>query len=276
MTKKNKPSIVTIVGPTATGKTDLALFLAQELNGEIVSADSRQIYRRLDLGTGKAGKIEPNISSPVFSSIYPTARYLELVPQWLIDIVDPEVKFTVVDFQIRANLIINDILERGKLPIITGGTGLYVTALTEGYQFSPETARHNLNQRHSIGLTKKIPPSWNLIEIGLDLPKEELQLKIKQRLTDRINNGMVEEGKELLSSGVSAEWLHSIGLEYRYLVELIQGQLDLNQFETQLASAIYHYAKRQLTWWRHHGQVNWFHPNDRPAIQQKIVRDILK
>lgn len=246
----NKPTVITIVGPTASGKTDLARFLATELNGEVISADSRQIYRRLDIGTGKED-ISP-------------------IKQHLIDIVDPEERYTVADWQRDALAAVDDIVSRGKLPIICGGTGLYVSALTEGFDFSENTARSETNPRHSAGSTKKNPPDWNLIEIGVDLPREELMKRINKRVETRIDSGMIQEAKDLMDSGVSAEWLRSIGLEYKYMVDLLEGKLIITEFTEQLKADIRRYAKRQITWFRHHGNVQWIKPAGFKKIPEMV------
>lgn len=235
-----RPKIVTVVGPTASGKTNLARFLAERFNGELISADSRQIYRRLDIGTGKEKDIAHH----------------------LVDIIEPMEKYTVADWQRDALATIDDVLKRGKLPIIVGGTGLYVSALLEGYDFSQEAERNPDNPRHSAGNYKKNPPEWEVLELGIDLPREELYHRIDQRVDDRIKQGMVGEVQSLLSSGVSAQWLRSIGLEYRFMVDLLESQLTKEEFREQLKFAIHQFARRQLAWWRHHGSVAWIADQD--------------
>lgn len=258
---ETRTKIIAVVGPTASGKTDLARFLASECNGEIVSVDSRQIYKGLDIGTGKEGELRPNTIS--LSNKYPTLRYLGNIPQWLIDIADPTDTMTAAEFQTAAYEVTNDIASRGKVPVLTGGTGLYVSALIEGYEFSAETARDKQNNRHADKNTyKKSPPNWDVLLLGIDIPREELYTRIDKRLRARIDAGLIDEGKSLLAAGVSLEKLRKFGLEYRFLADVLDGTLNEDLFASRLATAIHQYARRQLTWWRHHGVVHWIKDNE--------------
>ncbi len=259
ITKTDRPLVIAVVGPTASGKTNLARFLAMQFNGEIVSADSRQIYKWLDIGTGKDGELQPNmVAETRLKDLYPQLRYIDTIPQWLTDFVDPNENFTVADFQARALEVIEDILERGKLPIITGGTGLYISALIEGYEFTGNQARDKNNPRHAQK-TKyhKSPPNWDVLYFGTDLPRQELYERIDRRLHERIKIGLIDEGKALVQKGLTYDRMRAFGLEYRYLADLIEGVLSEKEFESQLSAAIHQFARRQLTWWRHHGNVTW-------------------
>lgn len=262
-----------VVGPTASGKTDLARRLAIKYGGEIVSADSRQVYKRLDIGTGKDGVLQTNqTKSPYLGEQYSKVRYIDTVPQWLTDFMEPTESFTVVEYQKRASEVINDILSRNKLPIITGGTGLYVTALIEGYQFKENRGRYIQSPRHVGGPYQKDPPNWNVKCIGIDIPREELYKRIDKRLDDRMKVGLVKEARQLIDSGLSFSRLRQLGLEYKYLADLLEGNINQDKFVNQLRSAIHAFARRQLTWWRHHGNINWV----KDATEaQKITRNFL-
>lgn len=265
----NRPKVLVIVGPTASGKTNLARFLAHRFNGEIVSADSRQVYRSLDIGTGKEGLLQDNMTGSVLAHKYPRLRYLDDTPQWLIDIADLLDEFSVAEYQKRAYEVIEDIVNRGKLPIIVGGTGLYVSALVEGYQFKENMPRSSANSRHSVGNNEKMPPDWSVLALGTDLPREELYRRIDKRLKQRLDSGMIEEAKKLLESGISADRLRQFGLEYRYLADLLEGKLTEKDFITKLKHAIHSFARRQLTWFRHHGNVSWISDKEEGSMKVK-------
>lgn len=228
------PKIITIIGPTASGKTSLGVFLAKKFNGEIISADSRQVYRGLDLGTGKEGKEGKEI------------RWLEGVPQYLIDVRDPEEKFNVYDFKEMAEIVIEDMIARNRQPFIVGGTGLYVDGLVKNYDFAGRDQK------------KKNRPKYQVLQIGIEIPRPELYRRIDQRVNARLKQGMLEEVKGLLDREISARWLISLGLEYKYLTEHLIGKIpDKNQAIQKLKFATHAFARRQETWFRHHGQIEW-------------------
>lgn len=250
--------LIAIVGPTASGKTNLARFLADEFNGELVSADSRQVYKRLDIGSGKDGVIKPNTTGSELIAQYPELRYLDDIPQWLIDIIEPTDRFTTADFQQRALDVIRDIRQRGKLPIIVGGTGLYISALIEGYQFYPLAKRSPNNPRHADKQNwQKTPPNWDVWLLGIDIPQPELYQRIDDRLDQRIKEGLIQEAKNLINEGLPIDRLRELGLEYKYLADRLEEKLTPEQFTTQLKSAIHAFSRRQLSWWRSHGPVKW-------------------
>lgn len=255
MNESNKQKIIVIAGPTASGKTNLARFLAEQCNGEIVSADSRQVYRDLDIGTGKEGELlEKPVDDSKLNHKYPLKRYLGEIPQWLIDIAEPTDRYTVADWQKAAYEVVDDILTRGKLPIIVGGTGLYIAGLIGGYEFNGVN-RDKTNSRHADPSTyQKNPPNWEVLQLAFDISRDELYRRIDARLTERIGKGLIKEGEELLAK-LGAERLRAFGLEYRYLVHLFTGELSIDVFESRLASAIHQYARRQITWFKKHGPV---------------------
>jgi len=208
---------VSLVGLTASGKSALGIAIAKKFNGEIISADSRQVYRGLDIGSAKVTKAEQ-----------------KEVRHWLIDVANPEEKFDVFMFQKMAYAAIEDILSRGKLPIIVGGTGLYSRSIVESYSFNN---KENKNK-------------YNYLQICLLPSKEYIRPIVEKRIEERLQHGMIEETKELLARGVSAEWLKSLGLEYFWNVALIRGEVTLEEYKAQLATKSMQFAKRQRTWFK--------------------------
>ncbi len=278
--------MITILGPTASGKTPLAAALAYEIGGEIISADSRQVYRRMDIGTGKdlADYTITNNREPI------------TVPYHLIDIVEPGTKYNLFQYQQDFYDAYRQIVERGNTPILCGGTGLYIEAVLKGYQLSPVPQNPELRQRlegksleeltellrtfkaqngsvmhnttdvdscqrairaieieeynlHTPTPKRELPPVDSLI-IGVDIDREERRQKITRRLKQRLENGMVEEVKGLLDEGIAAEDLIYYGLEYKFVTEYITGQLSYEEMFKRLEIAIHQFAKRQMTWFR--------------------------
>ena len=281
---KDSPArrMITILGPTASGKTDLATHLAARLNAEIISADSRQVYRGMDIGTGKD-----------------LADYMvdgHVVPYHLIDICEPGTKYNLFRYQQDFLDCYEDIRSRGALPILCGGTGLYIEAVLKGYSLSPvpqnpelrakleekslEELTHLLadlkEKNHSVmhnktdvdscqrairaieietyNLTKpteerQCPPIDSLI-IGVDIDREERRRKITKRLKERLKAGMIDEVDGLLKRGIPADDLIYYGLEYKFVTEYIIGKLTYEEMFRQLEIAIHQFAKRQMTWFR--------------------------
>jgi len=251
MTLHNNNKVIFIVGPTSGGKTDLAVKLARYFGGEIISADSRQVYEGLDLGTGKEGicKIQSPKSkaqNPRVALIKHRARYVGNIPQYLIDIVAPgEGMYHLAQFLKDAKLMLNDIWRRGEVPIVTGGTGLYISALIKGYDL-PKTKQGRGEWR------RQRRPDFQSLVIGTATDRPKLHRRVDRRLQKRIELGLIEEVKKLLSSGVSADWLIKLGLEYRFTTWYLQGKISSRQeYYDKLKFAIHAYARRQLTWLRH-------------------------
>ncbi|OGF28654.1 tRNA (adenosine(37)-N6)-dimethylallyltransferase MiaA [Candidatus Falkowbacteria bacterium RIFOXYC2_FULL_47_12] len=276
--QKINNKLLVIVGPTATGKTKLAVRLAVQFNGEIVSADSRQVYRGMDVGTGKdLREFRINLS----------------IPYHLIDIVSPKTEFNLAKYLKLAKRAIADIQTRGKLPILVGGTGLYVQALVDGYALSgvgpdkdlrarlekqtiselqkqlkkldPDFSDSIDNKRYLIRyiemlkqtkkplaqILQKQGSGYDSLVLGLSFPREEINKKINKRLRQRIEReGMMEEVKNLHAQGVSWKRLESFGLEYKFVSQYLQGKLERNDMIAKLAIAIHQFAKRQMTWLR--------------------------
>jgi tRNA dimethylallyltransferase len=270
--------MITILGPTASGKTPLAAALAKRVGGEILSADSRQVYRRMDIGTGKD-----------------LEDYGE-VPYHLIDIVEPGTKYNLFQYQKDFFNAYEDIRSRGVLPILCGGTGLYLEAVLKGYSLSPVpqnpalrqqlegksleeltvmlkdlkqqngTHMHNTTdvdsaqrairaieietyQLHTPVPDRVMPPIDSLI-VGVNIDREERRRKITSRLKARLEGGMVEEVRALLEEGIPAEDLIYYGLEYKFVTEYLTGMTTYDEMFQRLEIAIHQFAKRQMTWFR--------------------------
>ncbi len=290
--------LLAIVGPTATGKTDLALKLAHRLNGELVACDSRQLYIGLDIGSGK----QPSDQLPVEK--HPRYWLIDGIKIWLYDLVDPKERFSVKEYVDQARVILETVWQQGKLPIIVGGTGYYLKGLLEGVANDSVPANDNLRQQldsltvqqlqqhlteidpqrlsqmnssdshnprrliRAIELSKAVdatPPdnleNVDLLLIGLTTERSTLNQRIDQRVIKRIEQGMIEEAKTLHQQGLSLDRMRELGLEYRYLAELLDNRLTEEQFITTLQTKIHQFAKRQLTWFKNQSfnnqQVNW-------------------
>ncbi len=270
-----RPKIYVVCGPTSTGKSDHAVKLALKVNGEVISADSRQVYIGMDLGTGKITKEE-----------------MKGVPHHLLDIKNPNEEFSVEEFQRLAFEKIEDIISRGKVPILCGGTGFYIQSVTDNVIFQEikpnKELRAELEEKTIEELKQileKIPKEEGVkvdtenkrrliraIEIGefmgtlacikrgeqkydfefiyLDKPDEELKERIALRLEKRLKAGMVDEVKNLHEEGVSWERLESFGLEYKYIAEFLQGKIDEETMKEEIKIKSRQYAKRQRTWFK--------------------------
>ena len=279
--------MITILGPTASGKTSVAARLAAEIGGEIVSADSRQVYRRMDIGTGKdLDDYEVKNENGEVTN----------VPYHLIDIREPGTKYNLFEYQQDFYDVYQDIRRRGAVPILCGGTGLYIEAVLKGYKLSPVPQNQELrdslegNPLNELtemlkGLKEKngsnmhnttdvdscqrairaieietynlehptprreLPPVESLI-IGIDIDREERRAKITRRLKARLEEGMVEEVKALLDEGIPADDLIYYGLEYKFLTEYLTGVASYGEMTNRLEIAIHQFAKRQMTWFR--------------------------
>jgi tRNA dimethylallyltransferase len=270
--------MITILGPTASGKTPLAASLAKEIGGEIISADSRQVYRRMDIGTGKDLEDYGDI------------------PYHLIDIAEPGTKYNLFQYQQDFFDAYNNIIGRGKIPILCGGTGLYIEAVLKGYQLSPVPQNHELRKRledktldeltqmlvelkqqngsnmhnktdvdscqrairaieiETYNLQHPVPrrelPPVDSVIIGVNIDREARRQKITNRLKARLEGGMVDEVRSLLNEGIPAEDLIYYGLEYKFVTEYVTGQTTYDEMFQRLEIAIHQFAKRQMTWFR--------------------------
>lgn len=211
--------LLTILGPTACGKTTFAAHLALRLDGEILSADSRQVYCGMDIGTGK-DLCDYDIDG-------------QHVPYHLIDIADAGDRYNVYEFQRDFCTAYDDIVSRGKTPILCGGTGLYIESVIQGYEFDG----------------RKLPP-FDSLNIGLKIDRDLRREKISRRLRARLDEGMVDEIRGLIDNGVPVERLLRYGLEYKFVTQYIIGELKYDEMVTLLEIAIHQFAKRQMTWFR--------------------------
>ncbi|HEX8974222.1 MAG TPA: tRNA (adenosine(37)-N6)-dimethylallyltransferase MiaA [Patescibacteria group bacterium] len=299
-----KPKIIIILGPTASGKSDAAIKLAKKFNGEIISADSRQVFRKMDIGTGK---VPGALQKGIFIS--------DGIAHHLIDVADPGEELNISHFIEIVNKTIPDILKRGKLPIICGGTGFWIKAIVDNTalpEVKPDEKLRNLlrsksaeelfvqlqkldseraeiiDKNNSVRLiraieiatalgkvpqTKSTDSKYEFLQIGLEVPRELLNAKIKKRLEARFNEGMIDEVKNLLSTGVSPEWLERIGLEYRWIARYLQNKIDLKEMQKKLYFDIIHYAKRQMTWFKKDQRIMWL--KDYSEIET-VVKNFLK
>ena len=274
--------MITILGPTASGKTDIAAHLAAELSAEIISADSRQVYRRMDIGTGK------DLADYVVDG--------KRVPYHLIDIVEPGTKYNLFEYQRDFLEAYNDIRNRGKNVILCGGTGLYIESVLKGYRLIPvpenKELRHELEGKSLLELTSilerlKAENNYNMhnstdvdtskrairaieiemaykeahveertfpkidnVIIGVGIDRDLRRMKITRRLDQRLQDGMVDEVKSLLDSGIPADDLIYYGLEYKFVTEYILGKSTFEEMHRSLEIAIHQFAKRQMTWFR--------------------------
>ncbi len=289
-----KPKLIVICGPTATGKSDLAVEVARKFNGEIISADSRQVYKSLDIGSGKI-----------------TKRETRGVPHHLLDVANPKKVFTVADFQKLGTEAIEKILKNGKVPIICGGTGFYIDALINNLAFpdvkpnlelrlrikdySPEKLykmllrldpkrakeidkNNKVRQIRAIEIAKaigKVPKikaekKYNCLYIGLSLPNDILKEKIISRLEKRIKLGMIAEVRDLHKNGLSWKRLESLGLEYRYVAQFLKEEINRKEMIQKLQTEIWRYAKRQMTWFRRNKEIWWTNPGNKKEVLGKV------
>lgn len=286
ITKSN--DLIAIVGATAAGKTSVAVALACEIGGEIISADSRQVYKGMDLGTGK------DIEEYKVKGVQ--------VPYHLIDVVDPGEKYNVFEYQTDFFNAYKDITDRGKPVVLCGGTGMYIEAVTKDYKLLKvpvnEVLRNDLNDLSDEELMKRLKalkqvhntsdfdtrkrmiraieiaayeqlhpieeniyPNLNTIYFGIRFDREERRKRITERLKARLNEGMIQEVEALLEKGVSSNDLIYYGLEYKYLTLYVLGDLSYNDMFQKLNSAIHQFSKRQMTWFRRMEKqgtvINW-------------------
>lgn len=280
MTERRR--LITILGPTASGKTSVAAHLAARIGGEIISGDSRQVYRRMDIGTGK------DIADYTVDGVN--------IPYHLIDIAEPGTKYNLFQYQEDFHKAYDDITARGKTAILCGGTGLYIEAVLKGYNLSPvpqnQILRDKLSDKSLDELTamlielkqrnhstmhnqtdvdtcqrairaieietynlehpteERTLPAVEATVIGIDINREDRRQRISNRLKARLDEGMIDEIKGIINSGVDADDLIYYGLEYKYVTEYVVGKISYDEMFTQLEIAIHQFAKRQMTWFR--------------------------
>ena len=291
------PKLIVIEGTNASGKSSLGVELAARFGGEIVSADSRQVYERLDLGSGKITRDE-----------------MRGVPHHLLDVRKPGEFFSMADFQRLAYEAIDGIFSRGKVPFLVGGTGLYVDAVADGYELSDRAPDHSLRAHLETYdtpalydmLKEKLPntdidprnrhrvmralerlaaddwhpaaksPRYTLLKLGVTWPREILKQRIDERLERRLAEGMVDEVKALLDEGISEEFLVKLGLEYKYLTWYLTGKITYEQMTEELGNAIKKFAKRQMTWFRRDPRIRWLDMSADPVKEaSELIQNFL-
>jgi len=311
MSEKNK--ILVILGPTASGKSDIAVTLAKKFNGEIISADSRQVYKGMDIGTGKITKKE-----------------MGGIKHYLLDVANPKRRFTVSEYLSLTEKAIAEILKSGKLPIICGGTGFYIDALLGDKQIpqvppnpklrkqlekksaeelfkilkrlDPQRAK-NIDAKNprrlvrAIEIAKKlgqVPPlrsnfaeatpntqgsagqaKYEALKIGTKIDKEELKNRINIRLIKRIKSGMINEARKLHAQGLTFKRMREMGLEYGALADFLDKKISKKEMIERLQKEISHYAKRQMTWFKRDKNTIWLSPKSK-QIEKEVKKFLLR
>lgn len=283
MEKSKKPKIIAVVGPTSSGKSSLAVLLAKKFDGEVISADSRQVYKGFNIGTGKITKKE-----------------MQGIPHHLLDVASPKHTYTVAQFKIDAEKAIKKILSKGKIPIVAGGTGFYIETLLgtisipdvppnkklrarlekqsaeilfKTLQKLDSNRARTIDQHNKHRLVRAIeiatvlghvpPPTkkvslYETCKIGIKTDDKKLKENITTRLFRRIKNGMIAEAKRLHENGLSFKRMEAFGLEYRYLAKYLKGEMSKNEMITKLEIEIWKYTKRQKTWFKRDRNTQWF------------------
>ena len=283
------PKLIVIAGTNASGKSGLGIELAAHYGGEVVSADSRQVFRGLDLGSGKI-----------------TLEETKGVPHHLIDVVDAGGFYSMADFQKQAYEAIDGIIARGKTPFLVGGTGLYVASVADGYvmsdrmpdlayrnelekltteelyvmlkQIVPDTDVDPRNRNRVMRVLEKIhdgdditpskEPRYQTLRLGVTWDRDILRQRIDKRLDRRLEQGMIEEVKGLLDGGVSETFMIKLGLEYKFITQYLKGEYSsLEEMKELLATAIKQFAKRQMTWFRRDESIQWLDMTADPMAQ---------
>ena len=291
--------LIVVSGPTASGKSELAVKLAKKFNGEIISADSRQVYKGMNIGTGKITKKE-----------------MQGIPHYLLDVASPKRRFTVAQYRNLALKAINKIFRKDKIPILCGGTGFYIRAVVDGIvipEVKPDwRLRSNLNKlsaaelyqklkkldpkraktierknkrrliraieiviktKKPVPALKKNPLPYPVLMIGIKKEKKELSSLIRRRLLRRLKRGMIAEVKKLKKSGLSWKRLEEFGLEYRWVARFLQKKLNYQEMLKKLQKDIEHFAKRQMTWFKKEKRIQWI-KNQKET--EKLIEKFLK
>ena len=293
--KKKKIKIIIILGQTATGKSDLAARIAKKLGGEIISADSRQVYKGFDIGSGKITKKE-----------------MRGVFHYLLDVASPKRQFSAAKYKKLADNKIIKIYKTGKIPFIVGGSGFYIQTIVDGLVLPKVEPNNKLrkelekksakklfsmlkkldknrakkieknNPRRLIraieiakvlGKTPKLKTNseYEALQIGLKLPDKKLKNNIHKRLISRIRRGMISEVKKLHAKNISWKRLESFGLEYRFIARYLQGKIKKKEMLDELETEIWHFAKRQMRWFKRDARIKWFNPNQVKKIEIEIT-----
>jgi len=301
--KSQKNKLIVIVGPTASGKTDLSIKLAKKFNGEVISADSRQVYKGMDIGTGKITKKE-----------------MQGIPHYLLDVASPRRKFTVVQYRNLALKAIKKIQKKNNLPILVGGTGFYIQTVIDGiiipsikpdwklrkklekkttqelFKMLKKLDKHRaktiesknkrrliraleiiIKTKKPVPLLKKNKLQFEVLMLGVKKDPEELKERIKKRLLKRLKIRMVAEVKKLRKSGVSWKRLEEFGLEYKYIALYLQNKIAKKEMIDKIQKESEHFAKRQMTWFRRDQRIKWTCPHTKKGFQEiiKLCKEFL-
>jgi len=292
-----KPKLLVILGPTASGKSDLAVEIAKRFDGEVVSADSRQVYKKLDIGTGKI-----------------TKREMNSVPHHLLDVANAKKRFSVAEYQHLATNAIADILKRSKIPILCGGTGFFIDSIVKGTiipevkenktlrkklsnksaeelftilsKLDPQRASQ-IDSKNSVRLIRAIEiakelgsvptlttksPNYEILQIGIAINREMLLKNITKRLYKRLKAGMVSESKKLHADGLSWRRMYELGLEYRALAKFLTNKITKSELEKTIINESMDYAKRQMTWFKRDKNIKWFSLKEKPKILNGVKK----
>ncbi len=295
-------NLAVILGPTASGKTQLAAKLANDLHGEIISADSRQVYKNMDIGTGK------DLNQYIINGRW--------IPYHLIDIVAPESEFNLFEFQNRFYKTFSELIEKKILPVLVGGTGLYLESVLTGYNMPhapmDQELRKELSQKSKDELQKMLlalkpqlhnktdledserliraieierarsakdqtqKPDINAVVFGIRWERSTLRQRITVRLKERLEQGMIEEVMKLHTAGLTWKKLESFGLEYRFISQYLQKKITFDEMKNRLNTAIHQFAKRQETWFRRMEKkgvvINWLQSNDYSLLKESVMK----
>jgi tRNA dimethylallyltransferase len=295
-------NLIVILGSTASGKTHLAAKLAYDLHGEIISADSRQVYKNMDIGTGK------DLNQYIIND--------RRIPYHLIDIVAPENEFNLFEFQNRFYKIFSELIEKEILPVLVGGTGLYLESVLTGYNMPhapmDQELRKELNRKSKDELQKMLlalkphlqnktdledserliraieierarsakdqtqKPDINAVVFGIRWERSTLRQRITVRLKERLEQGMIEEVMKLHTAGLTWTKLESFGLEYRFISQYLQRKIAFDEMTNKLNTAIHQFAKRQETWFRRMEKrgivINWLQSNDYSLLKESVMK----
>ena len=295
---KDKIKIIVILGQTATGKSDLAVEVAKKFDGEIISADSRQVYKGLDIGRGKI-----------------TKREMQRVPHHLLNVANPKRQFSVAQYKRLADKKIEEISKKKKLPIVVGGTGFYIQAVVDDLvlpdvkpnqklrkELEKKTAKElfeilkKLDKGRAKDIEKdnprrliraieiakmlgKVPKlkknsKYEVLQIGLKLPEDKLKENIKKRLFTRVKKGMVAEVELLHKEGLSWKRSESLGLEYRFLAQFLQSKINKEEMLEKIQTESWQFAKRQMRWFKRDERIKWFGPSEVLKIEREIKKFI--
>ena len=295
-------NLIVILGPTASGKTHLAAKLAYDLQGEIISADSRQVYKNMDIGTGK------DLNQYIING--------RRIPYHLIDIVAPENEFNLFEFQYRFYKIFSELIEKKILPVLVGGTGLYLESVLTGYNMPhapmDQELRKDIKRQSKDELQKMLlalkpqlhnktdledserliraieierarstkdqtqKPDINAVVFGIRWERSTLRQRITVRLKERLEQGMIEEVIKLHTAGLTWTKLESFGLEYRFISQYLQRKITFDEMTNKLNTAIHQFAKRQETWFRRMEKkgiiINWLQSNDYSLLKESVMK----